>query len=241
MDSPVRDDRSTMTRIAEAVYWVLVIGLLLVLSMLPTFAAWLLLAQDASNIPLYAASALFVPPALSAALFAWSRRAEDTDPIPAKVFARGYRVNLRDSLSVGVPALLVLAVLSINITSGSVVGTSGLTPLFVVLAVLVLLVAVRALSISSRLGFRLRDVARLSVFTLLTMPLRTLALVSYGVLVVGISLFVGDYAVALLASPLTFALWWSERPVIDRLRRDFVDGADEEDAAQAGPQDQVGS
>ncbi|MGY5765103.1 DUF624 domain-containing protein [Brachybacterium sp. DNPG3] len=231
MNGPTRDDRSTMTRLTEAVLWLLVIGALLIVTTLPTTLTWMLLAQDASNIPLYAVSALFVPPALAAALFAWSRRAEDLDPVPAKVFLRGYRVNLRDALGIGAPALLLLAILATNVVGGSAVGTGALTPLFVVLAAILLLVAVRALSIASRLGFRLRDLARLSLFTLLTMPLRTLALLSFGVLVGGISLFVGDYAVALLGAPLSFALWWSEQPVISRLRRDFIEGADGADGA----------
>lgn len=229
-----RDDRSTFTRVTEGVYWVLVIGLLLIVATLPTIVTWMLLPRDMSSVPLYGVSALFVPPALSAALFAWSRRAEDPDPVPLKVFVRGYRVNLRDSLGIGAPTLLILGVLAINLAGGASAGTTGLGPLFIVLAVLVLLIAARALSISSRLGFRLRDVLRLSVFSLLTMPLRTLALVSLGVLTAGISLYIGDFAVAILGAPLTFGLWWSEQPVLSRLRRDFVD-ADSDPDPDADP------
>ena len=63
---------------------------------------------------------------------------------------------------------------------------------------------------------------RLSVFTLLTMPLRTLSLLSLAVLVLGVSLFVGDYAFLFLASALTFVLHHFERPVIERLQEQFV-------------------
>ena len=90
------------------------------------------------------------------------------------------------------------------------------------LAAMVVLLLTRALSITSALSFRYVDVLRLAIFTLLTMPLRTLALVSLGILVIGISLFLGDYAFLFLASVLTCVLQRSERPVIRRLREQFT-------------------
>lgn len=217
-----RDDRSTFARLTEGLYWCVVLGVLLVLATLPTLVLWMLLAQAASNLPLYLASAVCVPPALAAALFAWRTQAEDPDPVPARVFWRGYRLNLLDSLQITVPGVVVLTVLATNITFGEAVGTGALSLAFVVLAGMVALVTVRALSIVSAFSFRFRDVLRLTVFTLLMMPLRTLALVSLGVLTAGISVLVGDYTVVLLASVLTFVLYQSERPVLARLRADFV-------------------
>ncbi|MEE1650202.1 hypothetical protein V1260_05295 [Brachybacterium sp. J144] len=217
-----RDDRGTLARVTDAVYWFVLIGLSLAVCCAPTIVLWLLLAQDASNLPLYAVGLLPVAPAVSAALWAWRSRERDPDTVPVARFLRGYRLNLVDSLRVAVPAAALLGILSINVTYGDAVRTSSLNIAFVVLGLAVLLLAVRALSISSALSFRYRDVLRLSVFTLLTMPLRTLSLVSLGVLVVGLSLFVGDYAVVLLASVLTFFLHLSERPVLERLTEQFV-------------------
>lgn len=217
-----RDDRGTMERVTQALYWFVVIDLLLVVASAPTVATWLLLARDASNIPLYTGSLLFVLPAMSASFWAWRGWTEDPDPVPLKRFLRGYQLNVVDSLKIAVPALSVLTVLATNITYGEAAGTGFLNIAFLIIAVMVSLVMMRALSLSSALSFRFVDILRLSVFTLLTMPLRTLALLSLGVLVAGISLFVGDYAFLFLASVLTFTMYRSERPVTARIREQFV-------------------
>jgi len=222
-----RDDRGTLERVTQALYWFVVIDVLLVVTSAPTVVTWMLLARDASNIPLYTASLLFILPAVAAAFWAWRAWTEDPDPVPLARFLRGYRLNLVDSLKIGVPGLVVLTVLATNITYGEVAGTSALNIAFLLIAAMVAAVMMRSLSLASALSFRFVDILRLSVFTLLTMPLRTLALLSIGVLVAGISLFVGDYAFLFLASVLTFIVCRSEQPVIARIREQFV--ADPED------------
>ncbi|MCW1804523.1 hypothetical protein [Brachybacterium squillarum] len=219
---PTRDDRSTFTRITETVLWFVVADLLVVLSCAPTVVVWMLLAQDASNLVLYAVSALCVPPALTAALAAWRRRDEDPEPDVLRAYLRGYRRTVADALKVGVPAVLALTVLGTNLGAGAAAGFGALNAVFVLLALAVVLLALRALVISSAFTFRLRDLVRLSVFTLLTMPLRTLALVSLGVLTLGSVLVVGDYVLVLAASVLSFALWRSEQAVLARVRAEFV-------------------
>lgn len=217
-----RDERGTMERITGALYWFAVIDVLLVLTSAPTVVTWLLLVRDASNLPLYAASLLFVLPAVGASFWAWRAWTEDPDPVPLKRFLRGYRLNVVDSLKIAVPGMVVLTVLATNITYGHVAGTSVLSIAFLIMAVMVALVMMRALSLASALSFRFVDILRLSAFTLLTMPLRTVALLSLGVLAAGISLFIGDYAFLLLGSVLTFTMYRSERPVIARIREQFV-------------------
>lgn len=233
VQNPTRDDRGTLARITDALYWFVVIDVLLVACSAPAIVVWMLLAREASNVPLYAAALVFVLPAMTAALWAWRARTEDPDPVPLSRYLRGYRLNLVDSLKIGVPGIAVLTVLATNITYGEAAGTSVLNIAFALLAVMVAAVMVRALSIASALSFRLTDVLRLSIFTLLTMPLRTLSLFSLAILVAGISLFVGDYAFLFLASALTFVLHHSERPVIERLREQFV--ADPEGGAGGDP------
>lgn len=221
------DHRGTLGRLTQAVYWFVVIDVLLVLSILPTALVWMLLARDASNIPLYTASLIFVLPATAAAFFAWRVRADDPDPVPLRAYLRGYRQNIADSLRIGVPAVLALTVLTVNIAFGEVAGTAALRGAFLVMALAVVLLSVRALSIASRFAFRFRDLCRLSVFTLLTTPLRTVSLLSLGVLMAGISVFVGDYAFLFCASLLTYAVWRSEVPVLQTVQERFVAGGSE--------------
>lgn len=222
-ETGTRDDRATLTRVTEAVYWFLMLDLLLAVCCAPTIAVWMFLERDVSNAPLYAAALLPVAPAVSATLWAWRSRERDPEPAPVPRFLRGYRLNFVDSLKTAVPAAAVLCILAINVAYGGEVGTSALNIGFLALALVVLLLTARALSISSALSFRYVDVLRLSVFTLLTMPVRTLALLSLGVLLAGISMFLGDYALVLLASALTYFLQLSERPVIDHVTKRFVD------------------
>src|SRR5690625_7033642 len=88
-----RDDRGTLERVTQALYWFVVIDVLLVVTSAPTVVTWMLLARDASNIPLYTASLLFILPAAAAAFWASRAWTEDPDPVPWARFLRGRRLN----------------------------------------------------------------------------------------------------------------------------------------------------
>lgn len=220
--TPPRRSRGLFTEITEAVYWFLVIDVMLVLASAPTIVVWALIARGELNALLFTIAALPLLPAISAALYTWRVRSTDDELVPARRFLHGYRVNLRDSLMAGVPALLVLGLLLFNIAHGGAAGTRALNAVFLVLAVLVLLVLTRALSIVSAFSFRTIDVFRLTAFTLLTKPLSTLALISLGVLTLGLMVVVGEFLLLVTASLLTFALWASEKPVSQLLTERFV-------------------
>lgn len=230
----VRQNRSVLTGVTEWVYWLVTIDVLLVVACSPTILAWTLLTAEPSSVLLLVVATLPVVPAVSAALYAWRRRSEDPDLVPASRFLRGYRLNLLDSLKVGVPAVLVLGILSANVTFGAQLGTASFNAAFLVLGALVLVVLVRALTIVSNFSFRLVDVLRLSVFTLLTKPLSTLALLSLGVLTLGLVQFIGSFMLLLAGSLLTVALWHSEKPVARLLRERFVSPDEEPVPAPAG-------
>lgn len=225
--TPPRRPRSVFTALTEGIYWFVVIDVLLVLASFPTVLAWGLLTADASNVVLLVISTLPVAPAVSAALYAWRARSRDTDLVPASRFLHGYRVNLVDSLKIALPAIAILAVLSANITYGAALGTASLSTAFLVIGALVLLLLTRAITVVSQFSFRFIDVVRLSIFTLLTKPLSTLALLSLGVLTVGLAAFVGGFSLLLAASLLTFALWSSERPIARLLAEQFTAPAPE--------------
>ena len=73
----------------------------------------------------------------------------------------------------------------------------------------------------------MRDTLRLTAFTLLVTPLSTLALLSLGVLTLGIVLMAGEFMLPVVASLLVFALWASERPVVRLLTEQFTTGPTE--------------
>ncbi|MGO3314692.1 MAG: DUF624 domain-containing protein, partial [Brachybacterium tyrofermentans] len=126
----VRQNRSVLTGVTEWVYWLVTIDVLLVVACSPTILAWTLLTAEPSSVLLLVVATLPVVPAVSAALYAWRRRSEDPDLVPASRFLRGYRLNLLDSLKVGVPAVLVLGILSANVTFGAQLGTASFNAAF---------------------------------------------------------------------------------------------------------------
>ncbi len=209
-------------QVTTAVYWFLVVEVLLVATTLPGLVLAFLLAPEPSNLPLFALAALPVGPALAAAFYTWRRFSTQQDQGPARVFARGYRLNLADSLRTWVPVVGVLLVLGMNMSFGEATGFGALSWVWAALGVAVLLWGLRMLSITSVFVFRWRDAGRIAVYTLIVRPVATLALLSYLVLVAGLTVVTFDAVVVLLASLLTFAVARSERPVITRVHEQFV-------------------
>jgi len=235
--TPPRRARGLFHELTEGIYWFLALDVLLVLAAAPTLLLWTMLGQGPLSMFLFALAAIPLLPALAAGLYTCRAWRADGELLPARHFLRGYRLNVLDSLKIGTPLLLVLGVLGVNVTHGEAVGTSSFSPVFLVLGAVVLLLLARALSIVSTFSFRAIDVFRLTAFTLLVRPLRTLALVSLGVLTLGIVLVIGEFLLLATASLLVFALWASERPVAALLAERFVSPADPtgELAAADGP------
>ena len=219
--------RGLFTDLTEGVYWFLVLDVMLLVAAAPTVLLWTVMSPGPLGSLLFVIAALPLLPALSAGLYACRSWREDRDLSPARQFLRGYRLNALDSLRVGTPVLLVVALAAFNLTRSSSPGLGVGETAFLVVGAAALLVLLRALAIVSRFSFRVRDVLRLSVFTLLVRPLSTLALLSLGVLTLGIVLAVGEFLLLATASLLVFALWSSERPVAQLLTVQFTTGAPE--------------
>lgn len=232
--TPPRRPRGLFTELTEGVYWFLAIDVMLVLSAVPTILLWTLLAPGPLSSVLFVIAALPLLPAITAALYACRAWRDDQELIPARQFLRGYRLNALDSLRVGTPPLLVLSLAAFNLTYADAAGTSFLNVVFLVLGAAALLMLARALSIVSRFSFRTRDVFRLTAFTLLVKPLSTLALVSLGVLTLGIIVLIGEFLLLVTASLLVFALWASERPVAQLLTERFISPANPEEEDPEG-------
>ena len=231
--TPPHRPRALLTEITEGVYWFLVIDVLLVLAASPALLLWTLLSPGPVSSALFVIAGLPLLPAVSAALYACRAWREDQELVPARQFLRGYRLNALDSLRAGGPVLLVLALVAFNL-SYSTAPRSGLATIaFLILGGVALLVLVRALSIVSRFSFRIRDIFRLTAFTLLVKPLSSLALVSLGVLTFGIILLIGEFLLLATASLLVYALWVSEQPVAQLLTEQFISPAEQAEGGSA--------
>lgn len=224
--TPPRRPRGLFTELTEGVYWFLVVDVLMVLSAAPTLVLWTLLSPGPLSALVFVLVALPLLPAIAAGLYACRAWRDERELEPARQFLRGYRLNALDSLRAGAPVLLVLGLVAVNLAHARSTGGGGLlTAVLLVLGALALLVLVRALSIVSRFRFRTRDVLRLTAFTLLSTPRSTLALVSLGVLTLGIIVLIGEFLLLVTASALLVALWASERPVAALLTERFIDPA----------------
>ncbi|SDK31972.1 DUF624 domain-containing protein [Nonomuraea jiangxiensis] len=216
--------RGPLSRASALVYNLLVVELLFLATTLPGLAGLVLLDRSAGNIPLAAACALPLGPALSAALYALRRRSRDlADLRPAAAFWRGYRANARGVLKLWVPWLAGMAVIATNLANLGAAGVPGwwAGPL-VLVAVGATLWAGNALVITSLFEFRAVDVARLAAYFLGRRPAVTLANLSLLVVAGGLTLVATEAAVALLAAGFAAVLLWNSRSLADEVEREFT-------------------
>jgi hypothetical protein len=206
-----------LARVASLVHTLLVVEVLLLLTGAPGLVVLVLLDRDASNIPLAAACAIPVGPALSAALYALRWRSDDlTDLEPARAFRRGYRMNLAGVLKLWVPWLAWEAVLGINLAYGR------WTIAVAVIALVAALWQANALVIASLFAFRARDTARLAAYFLVRTPGVTLGNAGLVVLAAGVVLLWSEAVLALVAVVFVAALLRTARPLRAEIEEKFV-------------------
>lgn len=213
-----------LSRAAATVHILLVVELLLLVSTLPGLAVLVLLDRDSSNLPLVAAAAVPLGPAVSAALHTLRHQRPDlTDLRPAATFLRAYRANLPGVLRVWAPTLLWLAVIAVNLANLPAAAVPGwwAVPLVVVGAG-VILVGVNALVIVSLFTFRTRDVLRLAVYYVARKPGVTVGNVALLAAVAGVTAVFSEAVLALLAALLVLALLRIGDPMIDEIRAEFT-------------------
>ncbi|GAA2660360.1 hypothetical protein [Paractinoplanes durhamensis] len=205
---------ATLGRVTAGVHTLLVVEVLLLLTGAPGLAGMVLLDRDASNIPLAAACAIPVGPALSAALYALRWRSDDpADLEPARAFLRGYRLNVAGVLKLWVPWLAWMTVLGVNLANGW-----WRIPV-AALALVATLWQANALVIASLFDFRTRDAARLAGYYLMRTLLPTAGLLALAVLVV---VLWSEAVLALFAVLFAAALLRTARPMRDEIEKRFV-------------------
>jgi uncharacterized membrane protein YesL len=219
-------DEAPLTRITGAVYWLVMVTMLLALTALPTVVIVFLLDRSASNLPYVALAAIPLGPALSAALYATRARAGADDLTPARSFWHGYRINWADVLKVWAPALVVLGVIGYVLTN---VTAAGLSEVYVAvltgIAALVAVWVMHATAISSFFGFRAGDVARLSLYYLVRKPGASFGVLALLVVALGIVWFTSDVVLVVLGG-IWVGLWYRiVLPMLDDVRERFTDVA----------------
>jgi hypothetical protein len=213
-----------LSRAAAFVYTLVMIELLFLLCSAPGLLLVLLLSRDASNIPLAAAFALPVGPALSAALYALhQRRSGLADLTPGPAFWRGYRLNAVAALKVWVPWLVWVAILGVSLAN---IDAAGVPAWWGILLALILVGATlweaNALVIASLFTFRGRDVARLAVYFLSRTKGATLANLCLLIVAAALTAYASEVVVILVGSVLALTLLYNSRQMISDIRREFT-------------------
>ncbi|WP_433280014.1 DUF624 domain-containing protein [Micromonospora sp. CA-244673] len=213
-----------LSRAAALIYILLVVELLLLVTTAPGLVALALLDRDVSNLPLVAACAVPLGPALSAAFYTLHHQRPDlTDLRPARVFWRGYRTNLRDALLIWIPLLLWLTVIAVNLAhlSAAALPRWWAVPLVLVGAGAAL-VGLNALVITSLFAFRVRDVIRLARFFVLRAPVGTLGVAGLLAAAAALVLVTSEALLVALGAVLVLALLRGSDPMIAMIRNEFT-------------------
>ncbi|MCP2263556.1 DUF624 domain-containing protein [Promicromonospora thailandica] len=208
---------------ANAVYWYLVVELLLVLTSLPGLVVLALLDRSVGNAPFVVLCLLPLGPAASAGLFALRERATADALRPAASFWRGYRLNWADVLRVWTPALVVLGLLGVSLANLEAAGVPRwFAPALLVIGAGVLLWSVNALVIVSFFGFRTRDAARLAAYYLAARPLVTLGTLSLLVLAGGVVVLTSEVVFGLVVVVWLAFVLRNARPLLADVEERFT-------------------
>jgi hypothetical protein len=204
-----------LSRAAAALYRVLVLEVLLVVTTLHTAVLLVLLDRTAANLPLYAVALLPVGPALVAGLAAVRSWEVDQDLSPSRGFWRAYRRDAAGTLAWWAPLLGVLAVLAVNTAHAEVVpGGAALRPVGLVLAALLVVVGGHLAVLQARFAFRLRDAVRIALAQVVPQWRFSLGVLSL--------LLVGATVTALAFDVVTVLLAWAAVLLLHQMARPLV-------------------
>lgn len=210
-------------RATTTIYWLLITGVLFILTTAPSAVLVLLLETTPGNLPLMAAALIPIGPAIAAALFGL-REAERAEAMtPARAFWRGYRLGMTDSLKLWLPYLLGVTIIGFTLVNIDLAGVpEGYGLVLLALGVALTVWVLQALLISSLFALRTRDVARLSVYYMARRPLVALGVLAVAVIAVGIVVLTLEPVLALAAPLLLWMLLRTSAPLISDVTKNFT-------------------
>lgn len=169
-----------------------------------------------------------VGPSLVAAAYAFNRLLAGEETGVFRDFVRGYRANFRQALAVWVPYVAVMAAVVVNLLllpgsfdagkpaqSAARVGLLGL-------GLLVATAGVTAMLLLSRFTFRVRDLYRLSLYSLGAQ--KRVSLGNAGILFVTAFLLTATTAglLIVIAGPVVFLICLNSRPLLKFMEQKFT-------------------
>jgi uncharacterized membrane protein YesL len=216
-------------RFTNHVYWLMATEFFLVIASLPVVVALLFLDRDSSNAILYALAGASLGPALAAALHCVRKILRENDLNPTRDFLRGYRLNVVDTLKFWVPAMAVLTILVLDsgfLQTKVSAADAALRAALLVVALLGALWVMNMMVISTSFTFRLRDLARLSVFYLGKSPRTTLGNLATLFLAAVLLLYTSEWVLLLCGSLFVFLFALNTADLVTQVEARFTGPAD---------------
>ena len=215
--------RGPLARGAAFVYRVLVLEGQLLLATLPTGIAVILLGRDPSNLPLFVLALLPIAPALVAGVAATRASVSDPDLAPGRHFFRAYRRDLLPTLRWAVPATVILAVLTFNLSHlDAIEGGGVLRPAILLIVALVLVWGGHMTVLTASFTFRTRDAARIALAQLLPRWGFSLGILSLLVISCFLIITLSELVLLLLLWAAVVLLELMARPVVDDVTARFT-------------------
>lgn len=215
--------RGPLSRGSAAIYRVLVLEGLLLLTCAPTVVLLLLLGREVSNTPLAVLALVPVAPAVVAGLSAVRSWESEADLSPARPFWRAYAREVGPTLAWWVPAVVLLAILSTNLVGMDLVpGGAALRPATVIITVLVLVWAGCMAVLQARFAFRLRDAARVAVIEMIPQWRFSLGVAGLLLVLGTVTLLSSEIVTGLLAWAAVLLLHLMARPLVTDVTERFT-------------------
>ncbi|MCL1801948.1 MAG: YesL family protein [Promicromonosporaceae bacterium] len=211
-------------KISLAIYWYLVLTLLIVVSSLPAILLLLLLQPVPQNFFLIPLAMIPIGPAISAGLYAVRARYRHEDRGPWRSFVRGYRMNFVAVIKLWIPFLVVLGIIAFTLTFGGFIGLN--TPYRIGLSILAALLAAwagHAIAIATFFNFRSVDVARLATYYLFRKFSATFGVLALLVIMGAAGWYISGAIPGVISGLVIWFLFRNERPVLIDVYQRFTD------------------
>lgn len=223
-----RDDageigRGPLSKASAAVYRMLVLEGLLVVSLLPTIVTAALLDRDASNVPLFVISLLPLAPGLVAAIAAVTAWHRSPDLSPARAFLLSYRRDLGATLKWSAPSTALLALLAFNLVHlDAADGAEAVRPPLLLFATLLVVWQGHMVALTAAFRLRTRDAARIALSQLLSQWRYSLGILSLVLVAATVVLLASEFVLLLFAWAFALFLAVLARPLITFVTERFT-------------------
>lgn len=222
MSTPGAFGDGTLSQIAKWVFHSLSLMLVTAVAQVPALLWWLTLDTASTNISFFVLGALPIAPSLNAALYAHRIWLNARDRSTSKLFLKGYRMGVGQTLKWWTLVLIIAAILTVNITfQDAVSGGESFVLVSLVLGVALGIWSLYMLVITSVANLRTRDASRLAVIGVGSYPLTTLSYVSTMILLAGSIYFFSELITLLILTPFFVLLIHSGSPrlITDTIKR----------------------